>query len=109
MHATISSLPCSGGPAAPVPVLTMISPTDLLLEWNVPYTWPYTAIQHYKLAANNSLENWNQEMLTNTSVLIRTSGKLAVCTAYTFSVSANNGIAEGQQGNVTGGFPIIGR
>ena len=98
----------TGGPAAPMPTLSMISPTVLLLEWDAPFTWPYTTIQHYSLSVNNSLEDWNQAMLTSTSAEIRSSGKLAACTAYTFSVSANNGIAEGEQGNVTGGFPIIG-
>ena len=98
----------SGGPAAPVLQLRMISPTLLLLEWNTPFTWPNTAINHYSLSVNNSMEDWNQTILTDTSVEIRNSGMLAACTVYTFSVLANNGIANGKLGSITGGFPVIG-
>ncbi len=98
----------SGGPASPVPMLRMISSTLLLLEWNVPFTWPYTTILHYSLSFNDSMEGWNQDLITNTSVEIRARGELSPCTAITFSVSASNEIAEGQYGNVTGGFPIVG-
>ena len=100
---------CLGGPAAPVPRITEISPTFLLLEWDPPFTWPYTNILHYSLSVNTSLEDWNHTLLMNTSVEIRSTDINELeGMVYTFSVSATNEIAEGEQGQVTGGFSTAG-
>lgn len=103
---TMHTALCVGGPAAPVPVLGVVNSSVLVLQWEAPFTWPYTSIHHYTITANNSLENWNQTVYTDTLVQIRASGRLTECTAYTFTVVANNEIADGIAGTVTGGFPI---
>ena len=88
-----------------MPVLRMVNSDLIVLNWDVPFTWPYTVIDHYTVFANNSLENWNQTGLTNTSLEFRR-GRFAECTTYTFTVLANNRLADGIPGIVTGGFPI---
>ena len=94
-----------GGPAAPEPVLRMINTTNMVLEWNPPFTWPYTMISHYKISVNNSVENWNYTAYATTSLQL-TSLLQGECEEYTFSVLGNNGLSDGKWGRVTGGFPI---
>ncbi len=94
-----------GGPAAPEPVLRMTNTTDMVLEWDPPFTWPYTTIRRYKISVNNSVENWNHTVYPATSLQL-TSLLQGECEEYTFSVLGNNGLSDGNWGYVTGGFPI---
>lgn len=101
----VSLLPL-GGPGATVPVLQMVNTSLLVLQWEPPFTWPYTTIQYYTISANNSQVNWNRTGYTDTSLQIRASEGLAECAVYTFTVVARNELADGEAGSVTGGFPI---
>ena len=95
-----------GGPAAPEPVLRMASFDLIALDWEPPYTWPYTSIQHYTIVVNNSLINWNQTTFPNTSLEFRSTEELETCAVYAFTVYANNGLSDGIPGTAFGGFPI---
>lgn len=96
----------SGGPAAPVTVLRVVNSTLLVLEWEEPFTWPYTSIQHYSISVNTSMEGWNHTRFTGNSLEFRASGQFAECAVLSFVVWANNGLADGILTTVSGGFPI---
>lgn len=101
------TLIAAGGPAAPVPTLRLINSTLLVLEWDSPFTWPYTTIQHYSVFVNSTSESWNLTSTNDRLLEIRANGaELEECTVYSFMVRANNGLADGQLGTVIGGFPV---
>lgn len=89
-----------------MPVLRMVNSSLLILEWEAPFTWPYTSIHHYVVSVNNSMDNWNQSSITTTSIEIRASAGQVQCTVYAFTVLGNNKLANGPPGTVIGGFPI---
>lgn len=84
--------------------MRLVNSERIILQWDVPFTWPYTTIQHYDVYSNNSA--WNQLTYTDTSLGIDVSEQVVACTVYSFTVIANNGLADGQPTTVTGGFPI---
>ena len=88
-----------------MPVLRGVNSSLLIIEWETPFTWPYTSIHHYIVSVNNTMEDWNQTITTN-SLEIRASGGQVQCTAYAFTVLGNNQLADGPPGTVIGGFPI---
>ena len=104
MHSIAENILPLGGPDAPVPVLTIVNTSLLMLQWEEPFT--YYGIQHYTISANNSQEDWNRAGYADTTLLIRAPEELAECAVYTFTVVATNKLADGLPGVVTGGFPI---
>ncbi len=103
LHTTSIACTCTGGPSAPVPVLRMVNSGLIILDWEAPFTWPYTDIHHYSVSVNTSMENWNQ---TDSSLEFRPTQEHIECTVYAFTVLANNRLADGIPGTVIGGFPI---
>ena len=89
-----------------MPRFRAINSSALQLEWDVPFTWEYTSIDHYKISVNNSMDNWNRSSWKDTSLLFMSSGGRSECRQYTFTVLANNGLSDGDPGRVSGGFPI---
>ena len=89
-----------------MPVLTMINTSLMVLEWEAPFTWPHTSIHHYTISANTSQVDWNRIDYVGNSLQIKASETLAECTVYAFTVIANNELADGVPGTVTGGFPV---
>ena len=88
--------------------LRLVNDRRIILEWSAPFTWPHTTIQHYVISSNRTLpDNFHPLLYKNTSLEFnKTSESEAVCIVYSFSVTANNGLADGETTTVTGGFPV---
>lgn len=91
-------------------MLKLVDSNLMILQWTIPFTWPYTNIDHYVVSSNNTLQNWNRSRVPNTNTFLELQvgdGEAAVqCAVYSFTVLANNGLANGEAAIVTGGFPI---
>ena len=82
----------------------MVNSELIVLEWDTPFTWNHTTIEHYKITSSNP--QWTHNMYTDTSLQLQRSASVTECAEYTFTVLANNGVAEGEATTVSGGFPI---
>ena len=93
-----------GGPGAPDVRLRTVNSELIVLEWDTPFTWNHTTIEHYKITSSNP--DWTHTMYTDTSLQLQRPASSTECTEYTFTVLANNGVAEGEATTISGGFPI---
>ena len=92
-----------GAPGAPDVRLRMVNSELIVLEWDTPFTWNHTTIEHYKITSSNP--HWTHTMYTDTSLQLQRSASATECAEYTFTVLANNGV-EGEATTISGGFPI---
>ena len=81
----------------------MINHSLIILQWEAPFTWNYTSIQHYSVYTSNNQTNWNVTDYTEDTLEFKFTENLTECTEYNFTVVANNGL---DYGTVSGGFPI---
>ena len=90
-----------GGPGVR---LRMVNSELIVLEWDTPFTWNHTTIEHYKITSSNP--DWTHTMYTDTSLQLQRPASATECAEYTFTVSGSNQLADGEATTISGGFPI---
>lgn len=100
-----------GPPLPPHPRLSVISPTQLEVSWDEPFTWDQFPVLNYTITVYSDSETAGgspHTLYTGTklSKLIKRDWWESIsCPLLRFGVSASNEIGVSQDGNVSGGFP----
>ena len=92
-----------------MPQLEVVSPTELNVSWDEPFTWESFPILSYQLTVLNvSSDNSTVYHLSGRqrSKLISRDSEAQVCSELRVSVSADNGEGAREANSISGGFPV---
>lgn len=98
-----------GPPLPPHPNLKVLSPSQLKLQWDIPYSHESNPIEHYKIQILNTSSGHKSEYnITQNRYVYTTEDGTAVmkCQWLIFNVTTVSALGQSMPGNVSGGFPI---
>lgn len=93
----------------PNPNLKVLSPTQLEILWDIPYSHESDPIEHYNIQIMNTSSGRKSEhsITQNRYVYTTEDGNAAKkCQWFVFNVTAVSVSGQSMPGNVSGGFPI---
>lgn len=105
------TLCCVGPPLPPAPVLVTLCPSQLEIQWEIPYSPENFTVESYNIKVVNET---SREVAVSVMKQNETSHRLVLdgvdqvmtCDLLTISVTAVSVVGESEAGVVIGGFPI---
>lgn len=96
---------------SPTPTLTVLCPSQLLIQWEIPYSNENFPVENYTIQAVNassgaSLINITQQSNTSHLLTLDKRDQVSSCDLLIFNVSAVSTAGASLPGSVSGGFPI---
>ena len=95
----------AGAPSSPIPIATFESPGVVMLEWDIPFSWPEYPVQTYSIIASNHPE-LTRSNINKTSMQFFVRDNPSDCEMIEFKVQATSDLGDSDYGSVTAGFPI---
>ena len=98
-----------GSPLPPHPNLKVLSPSQLELQWDIPFSHESNPVEHYNIQFLNtsSGRKFEYNITQNRYVYTTEDGNAAMkCQWFMFSVTAVSALGQSMPGRVSGGFPI---
>ena len=98
-----------GLPLPPDPTLNILSPSQLQIQWDIPFSHESDPIQRYDIQILNTSSGSKFEYnVTQNGYIFPTEGanKVEHCHRLMFNVTAVSTLGQSKPGKVSGGFPV---